>query len=141
MIVFSQRELTRAWKRAREAANKLPRSNAHRLLLFYAAECGLKATYLKRQNQDLLDSFIGEALKHNLNRVLDRLNVGAQLKLPDDLQLQSLRGKDGAMMARHCSCGDLNQVWRYGGELVQPQDSEIEIQLEKINEWIAKEIH
>lgn len=140
MIVFSQRELVRAWNRLMVAAKDESRSNAHRLLLFYAAECGLKAAYLRRNNKDMLDGAIADELRHDINRVIDRLHAGAHLKLPAQMTLPPLRGKEGQTVARNCSSGDINQVWRYGGDLAQPSDVEIEEKLEKINQWIDKEI-
>ena len=70
MIPFTRRELLRAWNMATKASSSLYRNNAHRLLLFYAVECGLKATYLKRNNLDPLDSQTAAPIMHDLNRIL-----------------------------------------------------------------------
>ena len=57
-IPFTDRELTRAWRDLSSVVNSQPigiRQNPHRLLLFYAVECGLKAIWLKRQGRTLFD--------------------------------------------------------------------------------------
>lgn len=144
MIPFSRRELTRAWDGAACAAQVCPRSNAHRLLLFYAVECGLKAAYLKRQNMDvwdgsLLDSKTGRPFMHDVNGILDECKAG--LTLPKHLELSPLTVKNsGQSVPRHCGAGDLNQVWRYGGHLQKPTDTDVEILLFAIHKWITKEL-
>ena len=51
MIVFTLREFKRAWRDASSAYdNCTKKTNAHRLLLFYAVETGLKAVVLRRNN-------------------------------------------------------------------------------------------
>lgn len=137
MIQFTRRELERAWKSTITAAHLPVRTNAHRLLLFYAVECGLKAAYLKRKNIDLLDSET-TLFKHNLNRILDQVNAAKALRLPDQLSLSALSRKGAP---RNCGVGELNQVWRYGGCLELPcDDRNIESRLEEIHKWIQKEL-
>jgi len=125
-------------------AQLCPRSNAHRLLLFYAVECGLKATYLKRQNMDvwdgnLLDKKTGHPFMHDVNGILDECKAG--MALPKNLELVPLKvGSSGQVLPRHCSAADLNQVWRYGGQLKKPTDTEVENRLFEIHQWITKEL-
>lgn len=138
MISFSRRELSRAWDAATQASSALSRSNSHRLLLFYAVECGLKAVYLKRSNQDPLDSKTAAPIMHDLNRILDLLKVDAALRItPEKLALTPLQRPT---LQRACKVSELNQVWRYGGKLTTPTDAEIEQKLEAIQKWIAKEL-
>lgn len=139
MIPFTRRELVRAWNASTKASIAASRSNAHRLLLFYAVECGLKATYLKRNNLDPLDSHTAAPLLHDVNRILDLLHADAALRItPPQLNLSPLQ-KPTALQ-RPCRVGELNQVWRYGGELTGPTDAEVEQKLEAIQNWIAKEL-
>jgi hypothetical protein len=140
MIPFTRRELANAWRVAIAAAEGIRRSNAHRLLLFYAAECGLKAVYLRRVNKDVLEAQIAEDLKHDVNRMLTLVRAGRDLFLPDSYRLAAVRGSDGNSVPRNFGCSSLNQAWRYGGVLVQPTDSDVESKLQEINLWIAKEI-
>ncbi|WNV06430.1 hypothetical protein RP726_08500 [Candidatus Methylospira mobilis] len=139
MISFSRRELTRAWRNADTASVAASRSNSHRLLLFYAVECGLKAAYLKNRNKDASENEFSE-MQHNLNRLMVALCIGKDLLLPESLQLSSLRDSNRLDVSRNCGCGDLNQVWRYGGKLKQPDDKTLEEKLEAINAWLKKEL-
>lgn len=138
MIPFTRRELVNAWNTATAASIATKRSNAHRLLLFYAVECGLKAVYLKRHNKDPLDSQTAAPLSHDLNRILDLLNVAAVLRITPNLFTLTPLQKPPTQ--RSCKVGELNQVWRYGGRLTQPTDIEIEKKLEVVQLWIAKEL-
>lgn len=134
MIPFTQRELNRAWRQACSASSVNNRNNAHRLLLFYAVECGLKAAYLKRQNIEVISTAIADELKHDLNKIMTKLCVGKALEIPKSLTLKPLTNR------RNAQSGDINQVWRYGGILEKPTDEELEKTLEKINDWIAGEL-
>lgn len=138
MIPFTRRELVNAWNTATAASKATKRNNAHRLLLFYAVECGLKAVYLKRHNKDPLDSQTAAPLAHDLNRILDLLNVAQVLRItPKQFTLPPLQKP---LTQRNCRVGELNQVWRYGGMLAQPTDIEVEEKLEAVQVWIAKEL-
>lgn len=146
MIPFSRQELVRAYKNAYSASKVTSRSNAHRLLLFYAAECGLKAVWLRQQNKDILDEAIlnragDKPVMHDLNKMLDLLRAGKERMLPNALSLPDLKASGGAILARKHTPGELNQAWRYGGSLSQPNcDNTLESALENLNSWIAKEL-
>lgn len=145
MIPFSRRELSNAWTNAYHVSKSSPRSNAHRLLLFYAIECGLKAAWLKRNHKDILDEPIvdspaGRSVLHDLNKLLDLLHVGRTKRVPT-LKLPALHRKNGTPLVRHCAAGELNQVWRYGAQLELPNaDSTVESALEEINIWLTTEL-
>jgi len=70
MIPFTQREMSRAYRQAKEAAKVNVRTNAHRLLLFYAVECGLKVAYMRQQNISIFDAAIADQIRHNLNDLM-----------------------------------------------------------------------
>ncbi|MCH5510596.1 hypothetical protein ACTACM_17565 [Pseudomonas fragariae (ex Marin et al. 2024)] len=140
MVPITRRELTKAWDELRQASRANLRTNPHRLLLFYAAECGLKAVYLKDTNADVLNEDTIGLKNHDLNQVMDRLKMGKEYRLPASLNLPSLR-TGGALEVRKCGSGSLNQVWRYGSKCERPVDDvQLEATLEKVNEWIAGEI-
>lgn len=139
MIPFTRRELAGAYRSAVAAATVVTRQNMHRLLLFYAAECGLKAVYLRRQNMDVLEGAIADAVKHDLNKILSQLRASQDLFLPAEFRLSPVQ-IGGASVTRHFSCGALNQAWRYGGTLTQPSDGVVEQRLSQIISWISKEI-
>ena len=141
MIPFTHRELVRASRDNRAAYQSAnPRSNAHRLLLFYAVECGLKAKLLRQRG---LDSTIGcqelTNIRHSINRLLDLLRAGNSLKLPSDISLGSMRFQ-GRNIPRNAQASDLNQLWRYGGTTATPSDAELEAALVKVTEWIDGDI-
>ena len=148
-IAFTDRELRRAWQANFNASIHSNRSNAHRLLLFYAVECGLKAVLMKRQGvnctthcQEIIEA------QHNINKLLDALSAGQVLKLPNRLNMTPI--KDGGQrQERILDSGKINQMWRYGGQLninYKSNDSNIltdeklERQLIQISEWIRGEL-
>lgn len=141
-IPFTDRELKRAWRElsaiAIPAAGTM-RNNPHRLLLFYAVECGLKAVWLKRQNRSLFDREDIDKTRHNLRQVLKELKVGVELSLPENLQLQPVM-QNGAQQPRNGDISILHQAWRYGGKCAAPTDNDCEHQLEQVLNWIQGEL-
>lgn len=142
-IPFTDRELKRAWRElstvARPAVGST-RMNPHRLLLFYAVECGLKAVWLKRQNRSVFDQQEIHRTGHDLRQVLKELKVGAELTLPQFLQLEPVTTKGGTRQDRSGTITILHQAWRYGGKCFQPDDNSCEGQLEQILSWINEEL-
>lgn len=150
-VTFTDREMQRAWRKNLEASKHASRSNAHRLLLFYSIECGLKAVLMKRRSATCTDDCneIKEA-RHNINKLLDDLSAGQSLKLPVQLQMNSIniRGKE---KERKLHSSQINQVWRYGGCFTQAggnssmssvvEDVNIEKQLVRISDWIKRELN
>lgn len=142
MIVFTNRELKRAWRDAYsafETANN--KTNAHRLLLFYAVETGLKAVLLKdnakTDSENLEDFFAGSDGKkksgHDLNNIMDYLKAGKELRLKPEIGLDALKNP---ARQRQTNCSDLNQIWRYGAQARNPSDAELEAKLLEIHKWI-----
>lgn len=141
-IPFTDRELTRAWRELSSIAMPTAgstRKNPHRLLLFYAVECGLKAVWLKRQNRSVFDREDIDKTGHNLRQVLKELKVGAELSLPQDLQLQPVT-QNGVLQPRNGDISILHQAWRYGGKCSVPTDNYCEHQLEQVLNWIQGEL-
>ncbi len=138
MIPFTDREMQKAWRQNKSAYHNATRkTNAHRLLLFYSVECGLKAVIMKRQRKNRTDlcQEISQS-QHNINRLLDCLNTEDELKLPRKLNLKPLRENE----ERNCNVGQINQIWRYGGHSNNIQDEEIEHKLLNIVNWIQQEL-
>lgn len=141
-IPFTDRELKRAWRDLSTLAaptSGYPRKNPHRLLLFYAVECGLKAVWLKRQNRSLFDRTDIDKTGHDLCLVLKELRLGSQLSLPRNLQLMPIT-RDENQVSRNGNITILHQAWRYGGECTAPTDQDCEVQLQKIQDWIQGEL-
>ena len=141
-IPFTDRELRNAWRElvavASPAAGHM-RKNPHRLLMFYAVECGLKAVWLKRHSQTVFGKEHIEKTGHNLRKILKDLKVGAELSLPETLSLTTVT-MNGSQEPRNGDVSILHQAWRYGGNCVAPSDEECVLQLEKILTWIRGEL-
>lgn len=73
-IPFTDREIENAWRGNWRASCTVARTNSHRLLLFYAVECGLKAVLMRRKNKNRTDlcTEITEC-QHDINKLLDYL--------------------------------------------------------------------
>lgn len=141
-LLFTDRELTKAWRELSAVAAQAVvgnRQNPHRLLLFYAVECGLKAAWLKRQGRTLFEGDDIKRTGHNLRQILKDLNVGANLSLSESLRLPEVtRGQ--TKLPRNGKFSDLHQVWRYGGQCLHPTDMACEQQLEQVLDWIKGEL-
>lgn len=141
-LPFTDRELTKAWRELLATATPAVvsgRQNPHRLLLFYAVECGLKAVWLKRQGRTLFEGDDINRTGHDLRQVLKNLNVGSSLSLSENFRLSEVaRGQ--AKLSRNGKFSDLHQVWRYGGKCEAPTDKECEQQLQNVLNWIQGEL-
>lgn len=127
--------MKKAWISNLYSSKKSPRTNSQRLLLFYSVECGLKASYMKRNRIEAFNNIcITDIKTHNINKLLDKLRAGQEKKLPDNILL------DGKQKSRNCTPEEINQVWRYGACCATPTDQEIEKKLEEINDWICGEL-
>lgn len=149
MIVIEEREMLRAFKEFynlyNETASQESRSlsNATRIQLFYSVECGLKALYLKQKGYSHTASITDklERWKHNLNLILTEVGAKKDLALKGNedsvFSLSSIR-KDG--IERDARLEELNQVWRYGAKLRNPDDKSLEDQLKKIYSWVTQQL-
>jgi hypothetical protein len=139
-IPVTRQELVRAWRHLHQAARVTSRQAPHRLLVFYAVECGLKAVWLRRQAKEVLEGADIEHLGHDLNQLFKELHVGRSLSaLPACVTLKPL-GKPPRMRVRSGGVEVLHQAWRYGIEVQTPDDTLMEVQLDGLNAWIAKEL-
>lgn len=142
-IPFTDQELKRAWRQlasASQPARDGRRHNPHRLLLFYAVECGLKAVWLRHHNKTLFTQDDVKKTGHDLTRILDKLRAGRQLELPANIQLSPVRAEGNQALQRNGTIESLHQIWRYGGECLQPVDDVCEQQLERVLDWIMGEL-
>ena len=149
-VMFTDREMQRAWQANLQASSHSASSNAHRLLLFYAIECGLKAILMKRRSVTCTNHCreFSEA-QHDINKLLDILSAGQALKLPSQFNMSPINDK-GSKQDRKLNPGKINQMWRYGGKVLERlddsgrsigfTDEDIEQHLIKISRWIQKEL-
>jgi hypothetical protein len=118
--------MRRAWTENLSAYNLAQvKTNAHRLFLFYAVECGLKVIYMQRNRgqctNDCTDLY---SAGHNINRLLDLLNNGNSLKLHDNICMSDIIDNQSNTISRIFNPGKINQMWRYGGKLEKWGDDE-----------------
>ncbi len=138
-IPFTDRELKRAWRELSAVAEANNRQNPHRLLMFYAVECGLKAIWLKRHNKQVFNKQDIDKTGHDLRQLLKELKVGNELSLPQSLQLDPIL-QNGQQVPRTGDISILHQAWRYGGHCKNPDDNSCEMQLTNVLNWIKGEL-
>lgn len=139
--IFTLQELKRAWRELRAASAQVQRQNAHRLLLVYSIECGLKAVWLKNECRTLFTSADISRTGHDLNDVIKSLRCSHAL--PEPLAMSDVRDEQKNLVTRkYIRLSDLHQVWRYGGTLKHPptDDATMEASLETVQTWIEKEL-
>ncbi|MBE9256403.1 MULTISPECIES: hypothetical protein [Aphanizomenonaceae] len=149
-IPFTDKEMKKAWGGNLSASQISPRTNAHRLLLFYAVECGLKAVLMARQEtrRTNLCKDIKEC-GHNINKLLSLLGAGGSLSLPTEIFIQEILDTRNNKEERKLNPGQMNELWRYGGKVIAivnkdgkvvANDENIENKLLEISKWIAGEL-
>ncbi|MFM7448715.1 MAG: hypothetical protein ACKO24_08970 [Leptolyngbyaceae cyanobacterium] len=149
-VIFTDREMQRAWQANLQASINSTPSNAHRLLLFYAIECGLKAVLMKRRAMTCTNHCREfTEVQHDINKLLDILSAGQALKLPSQFNMSPVNYR-GSKYDRRLSPGKINQMWRYGGKVIEKlddsgmtsrfTDEDIEQHLIKISQWIEGEL-
>ncbi len=139
---ITNRELERAWRELRRSSQVESRYNSHRLLMVYAVECGLKAVWLRRQCRDLFEGQDIDRFGHDLNEILRELKPGRQFEpLPTTVHLDPIKvGHPQRERTRSGGLEALHQAWRYGAHLTEPSDETMELHLERVAQWIAKEL-
>lgn len=149
-IPFTDKEMKKAWGGNLSASQISPRTNAHRLLLFYAVECGLKAVLMAKQEtrRTNLCKDIKEC-GHNINKLLSLLGAGGSLSLPTEIFIQEILDTRNNKEERKLNPGQMNELWRYGGKVIAivnkdgkvvANDENIENKLLEISKWIAGEL-
>lgn len=150
VVNFTEQEMQRAWRNNLQAYQRVDdatqdvRTNAHRLLLFYSIECGLKVL-LMRKNAANFTNDCPNIKGHDINRLLDNLAAGHSLKVPYKIIMTS------SSLDRILNSGDINQMWRYGGEATGEEnqqgtqfsfsDEDLEQRLLNISDWIRERLH
>lgn len=135
MVAADVRGLKKAFN-AHKAASQQTQGISSYLLLFYAAECGMKSVWLKRNNltttNDIADSTMLSQDGHNLNRWKKELKISASIGNPPAFSL-ARGGADLEVAKAH-------QAWRYGIRMNADKEEELVEWLEKIYNWIKEVI-
>ncbi|ADI66020.1 hypothetical protein [Trichormus azollae] len=128
-IAFTDKEMEKACLRNISAYHKtpIPRTNAHRLLLFYAVECGLKVMFMKKSVVlPLISVHSKKSLNtdiHSINNMLDCIGANGNLRIPE-IRIEDIpdkiNNKKNKKEKRKLDSGQINQIWRYGGNIKRP---------------------
>lgn len=126
--------LTTSHRLHRDSAAKLNGPSAA-LLLFYAAECGLKAIYMRRQGLDNTAKLDARARSHDLRHLAKELRLSqATVK---KLLHYCRAHRDRSVTI---DIADWHQAWRYG-KLIEPSDeTEALACLDALVTWCRTEI-
>ena len=113
---------------------KLHDSDSAALLLFYAAECGLKSVYMLQNNLKYTDEVRGGArsarsFSHNIVALIQALNISRSSVQPAPEVVTVRLGLNGTLAVLH-------EAWRYG-EKIQGTDA-IYDWLKSLLEWCRK---
>lgn len=107
---------------------------SHHLLLFYAAECGLKLAWLRRNRFWTTAQIRDEQLRksHDLSRWVKELRVPASMASPmHDVRLE--RGGSAELRRVH-------EAWRYGVRIVEQDEGHIVNWLRRVCGWVHEEV-
>jgi hypothetical protein len=101
------------------------------LLLFYAAECGLKYAHLRRNNFRTTEQ-LGD-LNHDLSLLIKDLNLSAS----------AVGGAPALRLSRDesesCPPANAHQAWRYGVRIETADETRFVTWLQKICEVVVRE--
>lgn len=136
MVAADVRGLKQAFNAHKVASQETTGISSY-LLLFYAAECGMKSVWLKRNNlrttNDIADSTLLSPDGHNLNRWKKELRISASIGNAPAFSL-AVGGADLEVAKAH-------QAWRYGIRMNADKEKELVEWLEKIYNWVKEEIN
>ena len=135
IIHSGKSELRRAFHAHRHAATKTS-GIASYLLLFYAAECGLKSLYLNENNLTKTDRIQDQAMLsqygHDLSTWVKQVNT-----YPNKIEpAPHFHIEDGSNL----DISKAHQAWRYGVKIKSQDEQNIVKWLENLCNWIKENI-
>jgi hypothetical protein len=122
----------RAAHRNLSAASTRSQGSPAYLLLFYAAECGLKYAQMKRSKL-ITTAQLDKTPGHDLSALIKELRIPATvLGIPPTLRL-----------SRHqrpiCAQSEAHQAWRYGVGIEADDEARFVVWLKQVCEFVQKE--
>jgi hypothetical protein len=109
-----------------------------RLLLFYAAECGLKRVWLRRNNLQTTTHISDRSLwgkdGHNLARWIKELRLPASIAQPAPSFRLAKEAKSWDVEKAH-------QAWRYGVRMQNDDETILVTWLEQLCQWVKEEMN
>jgi hypothetical protein len=121
LLDFAYKTFRRRTSELAAAASKDIDKASKGVLLFYAAECGLKAVYMSRNSLRLASDKNAAATKaasdfgHRLDHLIRELKISPD-KLPHTPG--NITMKDGQKLSVH----QVHEAWRYGGAISEHED-------------------
>jgi HEPN domain-containing protein len=113
-IPFTDREMKKAWDqnlRAISPVKEQYRTNAHRLLLFYAVECGLKFLIMRNKRQSRTDGLNPDILTHDINKLLKELGAQGDIVLSRTQMVSIKKSGRRSEDTRTVEPKDFNQMY------------------------------
>ncbi|MDY6803383.1 MAG: hypothetical protein SXA11_06200 [Cyanobacteriota bacterium] len=138
-IVPNYKQLKYAFNANRDASEKISGTSSY-LLLFYAAECGLKSVWLKRNQRNqrrykTQDNSVLFKYGHSLDRWVKALKISTgAVGEPPDFHLEGDR-------STILDIGKAHQVWRYGIKIEAKDEQKLVEWLQNICNWIKENIN
>jgi len=123
-----------SFKAQKEAASTVKEGAAAALLLFYSAECGLKAAILDRHGLRSTSQLPPEFRSHDLQRLAKELRLPPQLR--GRMRPCASQKEDLGPVA----FGDLHQAWRYGHALKKDHEEQAVTVLRELSDWCQREL-
>jgi hypothetical protein len=127
-------ELRKSFRRHRRT--DLPQGPSRNLLLFYAVECGLKATWMDKTrllNTDQIDLDLLKSYGHDLMFWAKKLNVPATV-IQGGQQFRSRNKK------KQYDLRKAHEAWRYGVEVDPTDEQQVAACLERVWQWAREEL-
>lgn len=136
MIPAGVSQLRQAFNAHLEASQKTTGISAY-LLLFYAAECGMKSVWLRRNKlktiNDISDKTLLSQDGHNLDRWKKELKIPASVGETPHFRLAS-GGSSLDVEKAH-------QAWRYGIRMNHLDEKDLVEWLKNLCDWIKENIN
>ncbi|WP_436762687.1 hypothetical protein [Streptosporangium sp. V21-05] len=123
-----------SFKAQKEASSAVQGGAAAALLLFYSAECGLKAALIERLGLRSTSQLPPEFRSHDLQRLAKELRLAPQLcgRMRPCASLKEDKGP--------VPFGDLHQAWRYGHALKKDHEEQALAVLHELLIWCQREL-
>ncbi|MEZ4526240.1 MAG: hypothetical protein R2941_10005 [Desulfobacterales bacterium] len=136
MIHVSDKEIQKSYRKHKSIwisaeKDQTAPNYSHKMVLFYAVECGLKSLYMKEfrlrmTNQENTEGRNITEFGHNLNEILNVLKMFNVKK--KEYQLPQVEAED----KNQISPEDMHQAWRYGKKLNDEKELQFVNSLKKI---------
>ncbi len=108
---------------------------ANNLILFYAAECGLKAVWMMRNRLRTTDQLAADLKAHGHDLVF----WARQLRLPASIieGVVRIRLRDDP---KEFDLSTAHQAWRYGVKIHEEDETVLRLWLYRLCDWISQEL-